>query len=108
MSQPKKKSVPPLTIRGPNGEETIRDGTPNICCHMLDYVLEQEKPMARTGLFRPLMTFEHAPNNKLKQKDGSRDVVFRATGRKAQNVFLNYCPFCGERLQPEAKKAKVG
>ncbi len=103
MTKKQPKVVPPLMVNG----EVIRDGTPSICCHMLDYVLDQEKPAARTGLFRPLLTFEHAPQNKLKQRDSSRDVIYRATGRKAQNVFLVFCPFCGEEFNPKPNgKAK--
>lgn len=88
----------PLVIIGPDGEEVIRDGTPNICCHMLDYVLEQEKPLARTGLHRPLLTFSHAPGNKLNPKGASKELLYRATGRKAHTIFLNFCPFCGGKF----------
>lgn len=89
------KNPPPLIVDG----KVLRDGVPSICCHMLDYILSQEKPKARTGLFRPLLTFERAPKNKLRTKDQSKDVIYKATGRNAQCTYLNYCPFCGESLQ---------
>jgi hypothetical protein len=105
MSKKKTELPPPLTIGG----KIVRDGMPDICCHMLDYVLAQEKPQSRTGLFRPFAILEHVENNRLKPRNVIKDVLYRATGRKAQNVFLNFCPFCGTSLkvEPDGKATKA-
>lgn len=95
-----RRAVLPKPAEGETKVVTV-EGPPSVCCHMLDLVLSQEKESARTGLFRPLATFEHAPGNKLKQKNISKDVLYKPTGRAAQNFYLNFCPFCGERLQPK-------
>lgn len=92
-------------------KKELRAEKPSVCCPMLDYVLAQKKPKSTSGFFRPFLSFTRTPSNKLTQKDTKKDVLYRATGKNSQNIYLNFCPFCGERLQPKtngkAKSAKT-
>lgn len=65
---------------------------PGECCEVMKMVLAEENPGARSGFSVPFMVMSR---DELQLKPPQ--ITYKATGRGARVIFINFCPFCGKK-----------
>jgi hypothetical protein len=84
-----------LVLKKARGLKRPKPIPPGSCCEAMKTVLSQERDTSRTGFVVPF-AFDMGTS-----KSRPPAIMYTPTGRKAPMWLLNYCPFCGTKLNPE-------